>query len=210
MKISKIRIRNNDINYPIFIGFGTINLIRKKIKNYCPTAKKIALVLDKNIPNKYKQKLKQQLKNYKLFTYEYSVNENLKSFGKVNILVEDLLKKNFNRNDIVISAGGGIIGDFSGFAASIVKRGINFINVPSTLLAQVDSSIGGKTGINSNKGKNLIGSFYQPKLVITELGFLKSLSKRNLVCGFAEILKHSLIYDKNFFNWINKNSKNIL
>ena len=78
MKISKIRIRNNNINYPIFIGFGTINLIRKKIKNYCPAAKKIALVLDKNIPNKYKQKLKQQLKNYKLFTYEYSVNENLK------------------------------------------------------------------------------------------------------------------------------------
>ncbi|MBO6490069.1 MAG: 3-dehydroquinate synthase [Pelagibacteraceae bacterium] len=82
--------------------------------------------------------------------------------------------------------------------------------IPSTLLAQVDASIGGKTGINSSKGKNLIGSFYQPKLVITELGFLKSLSKRNLVCGFAEILKHSLIYDKNFFNWINKNSKNIL
>ena len=168
MKISKIQIRNNNINYPIFIGLGTINLIREKIKNHCPTAKKIALVLDKNIPNKYKQKLKQQLKNYKLFTYEYSVNENLKSFGKINILVEDLLKNNFNRSDILISAGGGIIGDFSGFAASIVKRGINFINVPSTLLAQVDASIGGKTGINSSKGKNLIGSFYQPKLVITE------------------------------------------
>ncbi len=180
MKISKIRIRNNNINYPIFIGLGTINLIRKKIKNYCPAAKKIALVLDKNIPNKYKQKLKQQLKNYKLFTYEYSVNENLKSFGKVNILVEDLLKNNFNRSDILISAGGGIIGDFSGFAASIVKRGINFINVPSTLLAQVDASIGGKTGINSSKGKNLIGSFYQPKLVITELGFLKKFIKKKL------------------------------
>ena len=103
MKISKIRIRNNNINYPIFIGLGTINLIRKKIKNYCPAAKKIALVLDKNIPNKYKQKLKQQLKNYKLFTYEYSVNESLKSFVKINILVEDLLKNNFNRSDILIS-----------------------------------------------------------------------------------------------------------
>ena len=109
-----------------------------------------------------------------------------------------------------MAAGGGIIGDFAGFVASILKRGINFINVPSTLLSQVDSSIGGKTGINSKKGKNLIGSFYQPKLVIAELSFLKSLPKREIICGFAEILKYSLIRDKKFFKWIEKNSKIIL
>ena len=93
----------------------------------------------------------------------------------------------------------------AGFVASIFKRGINFINIPTTLLAQADSAIGGKTGINSNYGKNLIGSFYQPKLVISDTAFLNSLSKKEMVCGFAEILKHSIIKDKKFFNWLEKN-----
>ena len=109
-----------------------------------------------------------------------------------------MLKKNFNRNDCLIAIGGGIVGDVSAFAASIFKRGIKFINLPTTLLAQVDSSIGGKTGINSKYGKNLIGSFYQPNLVLADLQFLKTLPKREIICGYAEIFKHSLISDKNF------------
>ncbi len=210
MKVSKLTIGNKNMNYPIFIGSGVLNSIKKRIREYCPETKKIALVIDKNIPFKYKKEIKQRLSSFEIYTFEYSVNENLKSFTKTNNLVEKLLKRNFNRNDTLIAVGGGIIGDFSGFVASITKRGINFINLPTTLLAQVDSSIGGKTGINSNMGKNLIGSFYQPKLVLTELNFLKSLSKRNIICGFAEILKHALIHDSNFFIWIKKNSKNIL
>tara|TARA_B100000959_G_C14876963_1_gene580861 strand:- start:103 stop:1212 length:1110 start_codon:yes stop_codon:yes gene_type:complete len=210
MKVSKILVKNKNTNYSIFIGNGAINLLGKQVKKLCPKTKKVGLVLDKNIPNKYKKEIKKQIKNYKVYVYEYSPNENLKSFTKVNNLVEKLLKNNLNRSDVVIAAGGGIIGDFAGFVASILKRGVNFINLPSTLLAQVDSSIGGKTGVNSNRGKNLIGSFYQPRLVISELGFLRSLSRRNLVCGFAEILKHSLIHDKKFFNSLSKNSENIL
>ena len=93
--------------------------------------------------------------------------------------------------------------------ASIYKRGINFISLPTTLLAQVDASIGGKTGINSSYGKNLIGSFYQPKLVVTDTLFLKSLKKKEIICGFAEILKHAIIKDKNFFDWLRINSKYI-
>ena len=94
---------------------------------------------------------------------------------------------------------------FSSFAASIIKRGINFINIPSTLLAQVeDSSIGGKTGVNSVLGKNLIGTFYQPKLVMSDVSLLRSLPQREIVCGYAEILKHSIILEKNFFNWLKK------
>ena len=88
--------------------------------------------------------------------------------------------------------------------ASIFKRGINFINIPTTLLAQVDSAIGGKTGVNSEHGKNLIGSFYQPKLVINDTSFLTSLPKKEMICGYAEILKHSIIKDKSFFNWLKK------
>jgi len=210
MKVSKIRVKNKNTDYSIFIGNGAINLLGKQIKKLCPKTKKVGLILDKKIPNKYKKKIKKQIKNYKVYVYEYLPNENLKSFTKANNLAENLLKNNLSRSDVIIAAGGGIIGDFAGFVASILKRGVNFINLPSTLLAQVDSSIGGKTGVNSNRGKNLIGSFYQPRIVISELEFLKSLSRRNLVCGFAEILKHSLIHDDKFFNLLSKNTENIL
>ena len=126
-----------------------------------------------------------------------------------NFYLNKILAKNFNRSDLIIGVGGGITGDVAGFVASIFKRGINFINIPTTLLAQVDSSVGGKTGVNSNQGKNLIGSFYQPKLVISDTSFLNFLSKKEVICGYAEILKHSLIKDKIFFNWLKKNTENI-
>ncbi len=210
MKISKVKLKNNNISYSIMIGSGTIKHLKKQISLICPDAKKIALIFDKKIPNRFKNKIKQQIKNYEVYVYQYSVNEKLKSFNKVNQLNENLLRKNFNRNDVIIAVGGGVVGDFAGFVASILKRGINFINVPTTLLSQVDASIGGKTGINSEKGKNLIGTFYQPKLVISEIEFLKSLPKREFICGFAEILKHAFICDKKFFNWIEKNTKRII
>ena len=210
MKINKIKVKNKDAKYPIFIGSGALNLLGHQIKSTCPKTKKIALILDKNVPKQFKKKVKRTLKSYKVYTKEYLPNENLKSFKKANLLAESLLQNKFNRSDSVIALGGGIIGDFAGFVASILKRGINFINLPSTLLSQVDSSIGGKTAVNSREGKNLIGSFHQPKLVISELALLKSLPRRELVSGFAEILKYSLIKDKKFFNWIKKNSKSIL
>tara|TARA_Y100001970_G_scaffold35584_1_gene43994 strand:- start:8302 stop:9411 length:1110 start_codon:yes stop_codon:yes gene_type:complete len=210
MKIDKINVRNRDTDYPIFIGNGALSLLGKQIKSMCPQTRKIALILDKNIPQKFKKKIKRTLSSYKVFSKEYLPNENLKSFKEAGKLVEKLLQNKFNRGDTIVAVGGGIIGDFAGFVSSILKRGINFINVPSTLLSQVDSSIGGKTGVNSKEGKNLIGSFYQPKLVISELALLKSLPQRELVCGFAEILKYSLIRDKKFFYFLKKNSKKIL
>jgi 3-dehydroquinate synthase/shikimate kinase/3-dehydroquinate synthase len=106
--------------------------------------------------------------------------------------------------------GGGITGDLGGFAASLFKRGLKFINIPTTLLSQVDSSVGGKTGINTKFGKNQIGSFYQPKLVISDTSILKTLPKREIICGYGEILKHSLIADKKFFKYLDKNITNIL
>jgi len=210
MKISKAKFKNNSTNYSILIGLGAIKSLKKQISLVCPDTKKIALIFDKKIPSRLKNKVKEQVKNYEVHVYQYSVNEKLKSFNKVNWLNENLLKKNFNRNDTIIAVGGGVIGDFAGFVASILKRGINFINLPSTLLSQADASIGGKTGINSKKGKNLIGTFHQPKLVISEIEFLKSLPKREMICGFAEILKHAFISDKKFFSWIEKNTKKII
>ena len=99
----------------------------------------------------------------------------------------------------MINLGGGVISDIGGFSANTFNRGIDFVNIPTTLLSQVDSSIGGKTGVNTNLGKNLIGTFYQPKLVISDINFLQSLPEREKICGYGEILKHSLIDNKNFF-----------
>ena len=126
------------------------------------------------------------------------------------MLKKYLLKNKISRNDAIFALGGGVIGDISGFLASITLRGINLIQFPTTLLAQVDSSIGGKTGVNSSYGKNLIGSFYQPKLVVCDTIFLTTLPRRELIAGYAEIIKYGIIYDKNFFIWLNKNTKKLL
>jgi len=210
MKTTKLKVKNLNSNYPIIIGRNILNQVPGQIKTLCPGAEKVALIVDKNVPNKFKIKLKKYLKKYTVYIFEYSVNEKFKTFTNVNKLVEKCLASNFNRNDVLISVGGGILGDYSAFAASIIKRGINFINIPTTLLAQVDSSIGGKTGVNSTFGKNLIGTFYQPKVVISDVEILKSLPKRELVCGYAEVLKHSLILKTNFFKWLKNNSKQLL
>ncbi len=210
MKNQEIKFRGKGYNYSIIIGNNSLNLLPKKIKTLCPKAKNIAFIVDKNVPIKFKKNLKRKLKNYNLLFLSFSANEKNKSLNKVNYYLSILLSKNFNRSDLIISVGGGITGDVAGFVASIFKRGVNFINIPTTLLAQVDSAIGGKTGVNSLHGKNLIGSFYQPKLVIADISFLKSLPKKEMVCGFAEILKHSIIKDKIFFNWLEKNTMLVL
>ncbi len=201
---------NDKINsYSIFIGENIIVNLQKKIKKICPKTKRILLIVDTNIPNKFTGILKKKLKNYDLFFFYFLPSEKKKSIQTVNFFLEKLLSKNFTRSDLIISVGGGITGDLAGFIASIYKRGINFINVPTTLLAQVDSAVGGKTGVNTAYGKNLIGSFYQPKLVMIDTIFLSSLPRREMICGYAEILKHSIIKDTNFFNWLRKNSRNI-
>jgi 3-dehydroquinate synthase len=210
MKNQEIKFKSLNHNYSIIIGSNTLGLLPKKIKSICPKTKKIAIIIDSKIPNKFKKIIKNKLKNYELLILPFVANEKNKSLKKVNFYLNKILSKNFNRSDLIIGLGGGITGDVSGFIASIFKRGINFINIPTTLLAQVDSAVGGKTGVNSNHGKNLIGSFYQPKLVISDTSFLNSLSKKEMICGYAEILKHSIIKDRKMFDWLKKNTKRIL
>ena len=210
MKKYEIKIKNSNFEYSIIIGENILGDLKKRIKFLCPKTKKIAFIIDKKVPVKFKRILKKELQNYELTFLPFSASEKTKSIKYVNFYLEKLLVRNFNRSDLIIGVGGGITGDVSGFVASIFKRGLNFINIPTTLLAQVDSSIGGKTGVNSKRGKNLIGSFFQPKLVISDTAFLKSLPKKEMVCGYAEILKHSIIKDKNFFNWLKSNTKFLL
>ena len=210
MKTYEIKYKSLVNPYSVVIGNNAIKLLPIRIRELCPKTKKIALFIDSNIPQKFKKKLNFLLKKYELHFLIFNSSEKNKSLKNVNKFLELLLLKNFNRTDLVISIGGGISGDVVGFISSIFKRGINFINIPTTLLAQVDAAIGGKTAVNSKKGKNLIGSFHQPKLVLTDTSFLKSLPKKEIICGYAEILKHAIIRDKPFFNWLKKNTKNIL
>ena len=209
MKIQEIKFKNLNTNYSILIGNNILKILPKKIKLLCSKTRKIALIFDNGVPNKYKKNIANKLKNYELISYNFKADEKTKSLKSVSLILQKLLKKKFNRSDLVICIGGGITGDISGFVASIFKRGINFINIPTTLLSQVDAAVGGKTGINSSQGKNLIGSFSQPKLVISDTSFLKSLKRKEIVCGYAEILKHALIKDINFFRWLKLNTKDI-
>jgi 3-dehydroquinate synthase len=209
MKNLEIKFKSIINNYSVIIGSNVLTLLPKKIKALCPRTKKIAIIIDSNVPIKFKKILRNRLKNYDLLIMPFTASEKNKSLKKVDFYLNKLLSRNFNRSDLIIGIGGGITGDLTGFISNIFKRGINFINIPTTLLAQVDSAIGGKTGVNSSHGKNLIGSFYQPKLVISDLSFLRSLPKKEMICGYAEILKHSIIKDKKFFDWLKINTKKI-
>ena len=210
MKQTKLNIVTKTEKYPIIIGSNLTLNVSKIFKKNSINFEKCLIVVDKSVPKKFISNIKRSLKNKKIYVISFNASEKNKNINSVNKILEVLLNKNFSRNDILISLGGGITGDVGGFVASLFKRGLKFINIPTTLLAQVDSSIGGKTGVNSKYGKNLIGSFYQPSLVLSDIQFLKSLSKRDIICGYGEILKHSLIDDKKFFNFLSKNQKKIL
>ncbi len=210
MKPIKLKINTKTQKYSIIIGSNLGVNISKILKENSINFQKCLIIIDKNISQKFISKIKKSLNKKKIYIHFFKANEINKNFSSVNKIVNILLNKNFSREDCVISIGGGITGDISGFAASLFKRGLKFINIPTTLLSQVDSSIGGKTGINTKYGKNLIGSFYQPNLVISDIQFLKTLPKRELICGYGEILKHSLIANKSFFKFLDKNSDKIL
>ena len=210
MKSIKLKINTKTQKYSIIIGSNLVANVSKILKENSINFKKCLLVVDRNISKQFISKIKKSLNKKNIYVHLFKANEINKNFSSVSKILEILLNKNFSREDCVISIGGGITGDVSGFAASLFKRGLKFVNIPTTLLSQVDSSIGGKTGVNTKYGKNLIGSFYQPDLVISDVQFLKTLPKRELICGYGEILKHSLIANKSFYKFLDKNSDKIL
>ena len=135
--------------------------------------------------------------------------EGSKSWEKFRHVCEALLASHIERNDLIVALGGGVIGDLAGFAAACVRRGLDFVQVPTTLLAQVDSSVGGKTGINTLQGKNLVGAFHQPILVIADTALLDTLPKREFRAGYAEVAKYGLLGDAAFFTWLEKNWQDV-
>ena len=210
MSLIKLLVKTGNQKYPIFIGNNILDKFKKILTQNSINFDQCLVIADKNVPNKLINKVLNSLPKKKISLHYFKSSEKNKNQKSINKILSILLNKNFNRNDCIISIGGGITGDVSGFAASIFKRGLKFINIPTTLLSQVDSSIGGKTGINSKYGKNLIGAFYQPSLVISDIIFLKSLPKREIVCGYGEILKHAIIADKKFFTFLDNNGSQIL
>ena len=194
----EILIKNNNIATKILIKS---NYIETYLKLLAKKEDKIFCIIDQKLKNKF-IKLKKN-KNLKLFFIKGG--EQIKNYKSYSDLCEKLLSKNIDRGSVLVAIGGGTVGDLCGFVASTILRGVKFILIPTTLLSQVDSSIGGKNGINSDFGKNLIGTFFQPNEVIIDINILKSLPKRELYCGYAEIIKHAIIKDVSFFNWLDKN-----
>ena len=206
----KLLVKTKDKTYPIYFGENNCFKINKILKRNNINPNKLMVIYDKNIPKKIISKFKNRIKKNENIFLGVKFNEKVKNLNTVKKILNILGKNNFSRNDYVISMGGGIAGDICAFAASIYKRGLKFVNIPTTLLSQVDSSIGGKTGVNNFLGKNMIGTFCQPDAVVVDIIFLNSLPKREMICGYAEILKHSLISDKKFFVFLKNNFKNIL
>ena len=201
----KIKIKLGKNSYNIFIGNNLIEGINNYLEGILPKEIKVFVVSDENVAEKYGGALLQQLKqNYDANIITLQAGEETKSFSNLQFLCEEILKHQPERKSCIIALGGGVIGDLAGFAASVILRGINFIQIPTSLLAMVDSSVGGKTAVNTTYGKNLVGSFYQPKLVLADLSLLETLPRREVLAGYAEIVKYGLIGDLEFFEYLEK------
>ena len=168
------------------------------------------IITDYNVSNHYKKLINNMFNNYKHDIIISIGGEKAKNISNINKIYSDLLNNKCNRNTCLVAFGGGVIGDITGFIASTFMRGIKYINIPTSLLAMVDSSIGGKTGINLSRGKNLIGTFYYPYKVIIDPSLLKTLSRRDFYSGISEIIKYSLILDKNLFITLKNNFNQLL
>ncbi len=199
-----------DRSYPIFIDIGLMSENDLCIKSYVKS-NDIVIVTNNTVAPLYLEKLIYSLgNNYRIENIVLPDGESYKTLESVNIIYNHLLEQRFNRDVTLIALGGGVIGDITGFAAASYQRGVPFIQVPTTLLSQVDSSVGGKTGVNHRLGKNMIGAFYQPQCVLIDIDSLKTLDDRQFKAGLAEVIKYGLIRDFKFFEWIEKNIESIL
>lgn len=201
-----VRIDLGERGYDVIVGAGLLIDAGKRILPILDQAR-VIVVSDNNVAPIYLPILSNALAATGIEVKAMTVapGETSKTFSSLEQLTGEILATNIERNTTLVALGGGVVGDLTGFAASILLRGIGFIHVPTTLLAQVDSSIGGKTGINTAQGKNLVGNFHQPRLVLADVEALDTLPQRELLAGYAEVVKTSLIADADFFAWLESN-----
>lgn len=173
-------------------------------------ASKYAIITDSNVRNLYGEELLKFIKDQGLEAelFDFPAGENSKNWEMAGKIGRELAQKEFNKDSMIIALGGGVVGDLAGFIASFYKRGIDYIQIPTTLIGQVDSSIGGKTGVDIPEGKNLFGSFYQPKTVLIDTDFLKNLPEEEIKNGLAEVIKHGMIKDAGLFKYLEENHSN--
>ena len=195
-------------SYPIHIGTGLLDkpeLIRPHIKG-----SEVMIVTNETIAPLYLERCLKLFDGYDVATTILPDGEQYKTLDTLNLVFDGLLQRHFTRRCTLVALGGGVIGDITGYASASYQRGVNFIQIPTTLLAQVDSSVGGKTGVNHPLGKNMIGAFHQPQCVIADTDTLNTLDDRQLSAGIAEVIKYGLINDPDFFSWLENNLSKLL
>ncbi len=195
-------------SYPIYIGQDLLlegDLLTKHI-----SGKQIMIVTNTTVAPLYLQKVQNLLSSFELAQVILSDGEKYKTLDTLNCIFNALLEHRFDRSCTLIALGGGVVGDITGFAAASYQRGVNFIQIPTTLLSQVDSSVGGKTGVNHPLGKNMIGAFHQPKCVLIDINTLDTLDNQQYSAGMAEVIKYGLLGHLNFFNFLQENIKDLM
>ncbi|WP_221074945.1 3-dehydroquinate synthase [Agarivorans aestuarii] len=187
-------------SYPISIGQGLLNQV--DLLSSAITSKKVMVVTNTKVAPLYLEQLLACLSQYQADVVTLPDGEQYKNLDTLNLIFSELLAQQHSRDTTIVALGGGVIGDMAGFAAACYQRAVPFVQVPTTLLSQVDSSVGGKTAVNHPLGKNMIGAFYQPKAVVIDINCLATLDKRELAAGMAEVIKYGIIYDAAFFAWL--------
>ncbi len=198
--LSTLQVELGERSYPIYIGQGLINdgeLFSRHIKS-----SQVLVVSNETVAPLYLEQVLGGLAGFQVEQVVLPDGEKYKNLEVLNRIFDQLLSKRFDRGCTLVALGGGVIGDMTGFAAACYQRGVDFIQAPTTLLSQVDSSVGGKTGVNHPLGKNMIGAFYQPNAVIIDIETLKTLPARELSAGLAEVIKHGIITDATYFSWL--------
>jgi 3-dehydroquinate synthase len=207
-KTEILQVELGERSYPIYIGRGVLQdpaLYRRHVPG-----EQLLVVTNETVGPLYLEQLQQALQGFKVEVVVLPDGEQFKTLEVWRGIFDTLLKGQYNRQCTILALGGGVVGDIAGFSAACYQRGVNFIQIPTTLLAQVDSSVGGKTGVNHPGGKNMIGAFYQPRCVIADTATLDTLDGRQLAAGIAEIIKYGLINDAEFFSWLEQNIDGLL
>ena len=205
----EILVGKKDLKYKIFISKNAIS--KKNLGPLLKDHNKVLIISDNGVPSGIRNKVQSIAKNFsKVFLVILTKGEQSKSIQNFQKILNFLADNNFDRTDIIIAVGGGVVGDISGYVASSYLRGIQFVQIPTTLLAQVDSSVGGKTAINISAGKNLVGAFYNPKSVLIDTSVLESLPEREYKAGLAEVVKYGLIKNKYLFSLLKNNPQKVM
>lgn len=206
----RLRVELGDRSYDIRIGSGLLPRLDRWLKEFCPSGK-VAVVANRTVYRHYGRMLEGILrKGFQVETIQIPDGEKYKTLDTASKVFDWLIRRRYGRDSLLVAFGGGVVGDLTGFVASVYLRGIPYVQVPTTLLSQVDSSVGGKTAVDHPAGKNLIGSFYQPRLVVIDTDTLKTLPGDEFLGGLAEVIKYGIIADAPFFRYLAKNRGRIL